>query len=224
MAEEVERQKDGAQMYKAVALLTRRKAPRPVVEDVDGHIVGNAAESVDIIKGHFCKQFSVPGGEILEPFVGEPRPLQRPITTEELQQSITRLNNNRSSGPDGVAAELLKYAGPMLIGNLTDCLNRMFEHHSPLDLGSGIVIPLQKPNKKRGPPANLRPIVLLDSVRKAVSLLALRRIQPAVNDYLSATHSGFRPGRSTADAVWTHRWLAALTQKHRTTIEALGID
>ena len=127
MAEEVERQKDGAQMYRAVALLTRKKAPRPVVEDVDGHIVGNAAESVDIIKGHFCKQFSVPGGGVLEPFVGEPRPLQRPITTEELQQSITRLNNNRSSGPDGEAAELLKYAGPMLIGNLTDCLNRMFQ-------------------------------------------------------------------------------------------------
>ncbi|XP_065180176.1 uncharacterized protein LOC135810612 [Sycon ciliatum] len=56
------------------------------------------------------------------------------------------------------------------------------------------------------------------------SLLTLRRIQPAVDSFLSASNSGFRPGRSTADAVWTHRWLAAITQEYHATIEIHGID
>ena len=41
--------------------------------------------------------------------------------------------------------------------------------------------------------------------------------------FLSQTQSGFRPGRSTADAVWTHRWFVASIQRYREVIEVLGI-
>ncbi|XP_065189344.1 uncharacterized protein LOC135819973 [Sycon ciliatum] len=122
------------------------------------------------------------------------------------------------------SAEYLKYGSETLAQALAQCLNCMFETHHPIELGQGTLIPLPKPNKKKEPPGNLRPIVLLNSTRKALSLLPLRRIQPAVDSYLSASHSGFRPGRSTADAVWTHRWLAAITQKYHATIEIHGID
>ena len=103
-------------------------------------------------------------------------------------------------------------------------LNRVFETHQPLDLGLGTLIALQKPNKKKGPPGNLRPIVLLTALRKAVSLLTLKRISHRVNTFLSDNQSGFRAGRSTADAVWCHKWLAATVQKYKYVIEILGID
>ena len=40
----------------------------------------------------------------------------------------------------------------------------------------------------------------------------------------SASQSGFRARRSTADAIWAHRWLAAYVQRYRHIIHILGID
>ena len=93
-----------------------------------------------------------------------------------------------------------------------------------VDIGSGSLIPLQKPNKPLGPPSNVRPIVLLNTLRKTLSLLTLARVRPKVDQYLAQTHSGFRPGRSTADVVWAHRWLVAKTQRYHSTVHLLGID
>lgn len=41
---------------------------------------------------------------------------------------------------------------------------------------------------------------------------------------MSNNQSGFRPNRSTADVVWTHKWLAAKTLKEDVTIKISGID
>lgn len=45
-----------------------------------------------------------------------------------------------------------------------------------------------------------------------------------MSKYLSPHQCGFRKHRSTADAVWTHRWLCARVQKYRERIDILGID
>ena len=63
-----------------------------------------------------------------------------------------------------------------------------------------------KPGK---PKPNLRPIILLNTLRKVLSLITLDRIRPSIKKYLSHSQSGFRPEQSTSDVVWTHRWLAA---------------
>ena len=86
------------------------------------------------------------------------------------------------------------------------------------------MITLQKPGKQKGPVKNLRPVTLLDTIRKSLSLTVLERIRPKVEKYLSPNQSGFRPCRSTADVVWTHRWLAAKTQKERMKLKLTGID
>ena len=66
-----------------------------------------------------------------------------------------------------------------------------------------------EPGKLKGPVKNLRPLPLLNTIRKALSIIALKRIRPAVLKYISSGQSDFQPNRRTADVVWTHRWLAA---------------
>ena len=88
----------------------------------------------------------------------------------------------------------------------------------------GTLIVLQKPGKPKGPVDNLRPIVLLTALRKILSTITLNRIRPTVEKFLAPTQSGFRTNRSTTDAVWAHKWMAALVQKIKTTINILGID
>ena len=118
----------------------------------------------------------------------------------------------------------LKYGTPLLDKTIADIYNEAFEKHENLDINGGVLIAIQKPGKKKGPPNNLRPITLLNSLRKASSIITLNRIRPQVEEYLSKNQSGFRPDRSTADVIWTHRWLAAKTLKEDTTIKISGID
>ena len=96
------------------------------------------------------------------------------------------------------------------------CLfNNMFTTHQDLDLGGGTLVPCQKPGKTVGPPGHLRPIVLLTSLRKTLSIIKLGRISSKVSEYLSPTQSGFSAGRSTATLVWSHGWFAATCQHYR---------
>ena len=85
------------------------------------------------------------------------------------------------------------------------------------------MIALQKPGKPKGPPKNLRPITLLNTIRKALFIITHHRIRPCT-EYLSHSQSGFRPDRSTADVAWAHKWLAAKTKKEDVEIKITRID
>ena len=52
----------------------------------------------------------------------------------------------------------------------------------------------------------------------------LRRISLKVEQFLSPHQSGLRPCRSTADAVWTHRWIASRAQRYKERFHILIID
>ena len=85
----------------------------------------------------------------------------------------------------------------------------MFSKHENVDLNLGTMVTPQKPGKPQGPLKNLRALTLLKTIRKSLSLIVLTCIRPAVSKYVSRNQSGFTPDRSTADVVWTHRFLAA---------------
>ncbi|GFR72132.1 very-long-chain enoyl-CoA reductase [Elysia marginata] len=95
----------------------------------------------------------------------------------------------------------------------------------PWTLTLGYLLPsIQKPGKVKGPPNNQRPIALLSTIRKSLSLIKHDRIRPAVEQYLAHSQSGFRPDRSTPDVIWTHKWLAAKINIEAITIKISGID
>ena len=68
---------------------------------------------------------------------------------------------------------LLKYAADQLDTPLEALFNQSLEHGQPLELGRGVLILLQKPGKPIGPLPSLRPIVLLTTLRKVLSLVVL---------------------------------------------------
>ena len=125
---------------------------------------------------------------------------------------------------DDIPAEFLKCSAELLSHTIANIFNDALHHHELLDIGKGVLILVQKPGKPTGPLTSLRPIVLLSVLRKTLSLIVLSRIAPKVDEYLSSSQSGFRIGRSTADVVFGYRWLCAKAQRHRVTVEFLGID
>ena len=84
--------------------------------------------------------------------------------------------------------------------------------------------PLAKPGKPRCQVTSLRPIVLLNTIGKALSIVVLKTITPAVEAHFGQTQSGFRRGCSTADVIWTQRWMSAKALRHEWKYHMLSID
>ncbi|GFR75486.1 retrovirus-related Pol polyprotein LINE-1 [Elysia marginata] len=208
---------------KAVDQSTAR-ASKIILEDNSGKLVINPNDVLTIVAEYFKSKFQDVSIENIDAFQGPPKALDKPITAGEVRKSLDRLKNNTASGQDGISAELLKYGTKALDEQLAVTFNDTFEKHQDPNIYVGELIAIPKPGKPKGPPKNLRPITLLNTIQKALSIITLNRIRPQVEKYLSPSQSGFRPDRSTADVVWTHKWLAAKTNAENVEIKITGID
>ena len=72
--------------------------------------------------------------------------------------------------------------------------------------------------------ANLRPVILLPIIRKILSNIVLRRIQPKVEQFLADSQAAYRPNRSTSDIIWAYKWIIAKTQLSQIRVYVTGID
>ena len=138
--------------------------------------------------------------------------------------SINKLNNNKTPGIDNISAEMVKYGPLILFETIKEVPNETFEKETELELGDGILVSLQKPGKTKGPVTNLRPVILLPLLRKILSNIVLRRIQPKVEHFLADSQAAYRPNRSTSDIVWAYKWIIAKTQISQIKIYITGID
>ena len=107
---------------------------------------------------------------------------------------------------------------------MAQIFNEMFEKVEDLELGHGTLIVLPKPGKPPGFLNSLRPIVLLATIRKIISLIVLERMRPIVEQFLPASQISFRQNRSTADVVWMHKLIIARIMKAKYEIRVLGLD
>jgi len=224
LAEDVGHAPDSVKMFKAAKALKKEKKRPVTVQSSDGSTLARDVDKVSAIQDHFRSQFTSESAiPIAQP---QPHRLQDPVTKMEVNVALKRLNNKKASGTDNTPAELLKYGGDSVPVSITQFMNTGIangEDLSPI-IGAGQLIPLAKPNKPRGPLTSLRPIVLLNTIRKVFSLVVLKRIYSSVTTFLGSIPSGFRHGRSTADVIWTQRWIAAKAERYHWDCHLLGID
>ena len=78
----------------------------------------------------------------------------------------------------------MKYASDNFYETYASLINRCFAEHKYVDsFGQGYLTPLQKPLKPKGPFKSLRPLCLLNSTRKILSMITLKRIEQHVAQY-----------------------------------------
>ena len=224
MAIEVESKSETTMMYSAVKVMNRKRLENPKVLDENGQLATTPDEILKITTSFFKEKLQNQNLQKIDSFRGPARQLHNEITTEEVHKNLNKLKNNRAAGSDEITGELLKYGAEKLSTPIAEILNEVFRTHKPMEINNGTMITLPKPLKPKGPTKNLRPVMLLDAIRKSISLIVLDRIRPRVEDFLSDSQSGFRPDRSTADIVWAHRWLVAKVIKSKMSIKITGID
>ena len=177
-----------AKMYRAVKSIFRKPSRPITVKNDEGALVDSDEEKLEILNQYYIKKYD---GGLIEPFdkIGD---LNNPITPDEVEMAAVALSNNKAPGPDGIQAELLKYAPPSVFEELAEVFNGTFINGQSINIGQGTLILLQKPGKPVGPPANLSPIVLLPAARKLLSLITLNRARDKVEEYISPSQAGFR--------------------------------
>ena len=81
----------------------------------------------------------------------------------------------------------------------------------PKEVTYGILKPLQKPNKAKGPPSNLRQIILLSSLRKILVACVTNRIKDRLEAEISPSQAAYRPNRSTTEHIFTSKLIIKKT-------------
>jgi len=94
---------------------------------------------------------------------------------------IRKLKNGCAPGPDGISAELLKFAIPPVARALHSIFLSVWRTgHVPSDWKDGIIVTLYKGKSPKAECSNYRPITLL-SVPGKVFALVLLNIQPLLD-------------------------------------------
>ena len=119
--------------------------------------------------------------------------------------------------------ELQEYE--ILAKPIADIFNRALTEKQTLSpLGQGVLILLSKPGKPVDAMTSLRPNVLLDVLRKTLSLVVFARVVEKVDVFCSQGQSGFRHRRSTTDVILGYHWKSAKMQRFQSSVCVLGID
>ena len=214
-------------MYQAVRELTisRRGNDTVHVHDDDGNPLCSDEAKAEKIAEYFKKQFTDPVNPPLQPFQGDPRDLDVPITLDEVKKAVGKLKNGKSNGPDNTPNELIKAWHPDMNTAYAEVINQSFSTgvHIP-SIGQGILTPLQKPGKPKGPVKSIRPLMLLNGARKILSLIAHDRICDKLDRYTGATQAAYKRGRSCADLIWTQRMLVSVVKNHHWEFSKMGVD
>lgn len=225
LAIELEKHNGNRKCYEIQRILKKKDPNQGLrINTDDNQIQMNPAQILPNVTTWYSKFYTQDGFDKITPWDGEPRPLQIPIDMNEVTTAVGRLNNNRASGKDNIAAELIKYGGNELALCISNIYNNIFYNHVSLTaLLEGILIPINKPGKALKI-ENTRPITLLNTIRKILSILVLNRIQPYITQFIGEGQSGFLPGRSTTDIIWTYRYYMAYVDKMKEKFHIIGID
>ena len=177
-----------------------------------------------LVTDYYRGFFNQEGIDNITTWIGDARPLNRSFTTEEIETAAKRLNNNRATGPDGIAGEMLKYGGPHLHAEIANSLNKVFERHEKIkSTQEGYLAPQNKPSKPKKA-EHTRPLIFLNMIRKVLSTCILYRLKEKIKKYLSLSQHAYTENRSTTEMVWAAQWIKATTDKYMERVYVMGID
>ena len=138
--------------------------------------------------------------------------LNRPISVEEVSLAIKKLKIKKSSGPDGIVGEFLRFSPEFTVPFFVKFLNALFDRGIyPDKWNESIILPLYKKGN-RSEPGNYRGISLCNVGSKVYSSIINNRLQQwATENNVTGEHqAGFKKNYSTTDHMFT---LLACIQK-----------
>jgi len=119
------------------------------------------------------------------------------ITSDELDKVVSSLALDKSPGCDGLTANFYKHFWNLLKDPFLLMLKEATESLTfPLSMKQGVITLIPKPDKDPKVLDNFRPITLLNTDYKIVTLIYANRLKLFLHKIISDSQSGFMKGRS----------------------------
>ena len=143
---------------------------------------------------------------------------------DELNEVIKNLKRNKAPGPDKIAAKLIKWLN-------SDNRTKLLAHYNDILIDGKYFRSLDYANVasiyKKGYPSkleNYRPRALLQVFYKILAALIKLRLADVIDLWISNTQFGFRPKKSTAQAIFIARRLVDMTERQGNNITLVCLD
>lgn len=147
-----------------------------------------------------------------------------PPTRPEVVTAIHKLKNNKSTGSDGIPAELFKAAGDSFIDHFHQLVTQIWaEEKMPEEWNLSIISPIFKKGDKHDC-SNYRGISILNVAYKILSSIMSERLKPYIAGTVGPYQCGFMPGRSTTDQIFTLRQVIAKALAFQVDYHHLFVD
>jgi len=201
---------DSSKMFQAMRIINKDKHKEKIILKENEELITNENVITDRITNFFKDIFSKPNGNTKFDQI-EPMQMKKTFTAIEVENAIRKLKNNKSAGSDLIHAEQLKHGPKILYSCIANIYNNIAKTGKfPSEIKKGILIPLHKNGKEKGKIENLRPIILLNMIRKILAIIMITRIYDKIDAEIPVTQTAYRPGRSTTENVFTFK---VLTEK-----------
>jgi hypothetical protein len=127
-----------------------------------------------------------------------------PCTIGELISAAKTLPNGKAPGPDGIPNEVVRAAALSVPSRFVHALNKCFDEGLYPDRWKvANLVLLPKPGRPLDDPSAYRPLCMLDGCGKLFEKIIVRRLRTHLDSghALSSRQFGFRPNKSTIDAL-----------------------
>ena len=200
---------DSRKMFETIKTIKKLTPKQPLLLQGKSGLVANEEEQTNIIAEYFKTQY-FKNAEKLPTIT--PVNMKVPFTKIEVRNAIKKLKNNKSPGNDGIIVELLKYSPEKIFEIIAEIYNQTAcTGEYPKEITQGILHAIQKPGKTKGPPQNLRPIILLSVLRKVLAICLMERINERIDKIIPLSQAAYRKGRSTTEHIFSTKLLIERT-------------
>jgi Reverse transcriptase (RNA-dependent DNA polymerase) len=151
-----------------------------------------------------------------------------PFTISELADLIKSAKSGSAPGPDELSYEYFKLiTSNQVLQVILKLLNLSLLHNLwPQENNEGTIILLLKKDSYNGNPQDLRPITLLQILRKLFTGMLTKRMADILytNNILKGNNYGFAPGKSTNDVISIYKHAIDHSKLKKKSLFAVALD
>ena len=193
-------QNENQRMYAAVKNINKMRPKQPLVIKFDEGLTTNGETQTKIIAKYFNGIF----WKDAEPMPNlRPTVMSNPFTSDEIKKAVSKMKMNKSPGCDKIPVKLIMYTPDCVYESIAKIFNQIAsDGDCPKEINHGILVPLQKPGKPRGPASNLRPIILFSMLGKILAVFIMDQVGSRLDHKTPITQIAYRKERSTTEHVF----------------------